>query len=478
MASRRRWSKGTLIFVGLMVGACGGPSATAVPSTSPASSYAAATTPVATATATATATPTDAPLPAGNLKVEFVGLTAGGTVAATMKSGHPLVHLTVRVSGGVGLNADVTMGDQPATDAGGRALSAINRAGANPFTASFDWMPLLGGGEYDLTASSLDDFKNVSKTVIHITVTGVPHATLPPAMTRDQALALFNRHVAAEGISVPKPSMQRFDFPTNPTRSRWIVAAYYKGHRYYGSFFDDGHTEWADGTYADPAHQRNGGANPTWCRPAGHYRVLVVFVDYKNTGTVKSDALAQVPVVTDWLNGLYQSFATSGGNGTPPMTITSDAAYLDSPPTRGQLLTQAQIQSATGKATSNFDFVMQVDLDKDGTYAAQNGGYVEAGGGLALHNCEVGKFGPINIWSSVTSAQTLLGGLVMDFNHEFSHLFGMMDDWPGPPLIAGPAGSTTNDWIPYNIFGWSDTDGDGIPEIVDPRPYGTTGPQP
>ncbi|HEX7491900.1 MAG TPA: hypothetical protein VF337_09395 [Candidatus Limnocylindrales bacterium] len=41
--------------------------------------------------------------------------------------------------------------------------------------------------------------------------------------------------------------------------------------------------------------------------------------------------------------------------------------------------TPAQIQSATGKSTSNFDFVMQVDLDKDGTYAALNGGFVEGG---------------------------------------------------------------------------------------------------
>jgi hypothetical protein len=474
MASSPRWAKGTLVVVGLLVGACGGPAATAGPSTTPTPSYGAATTPVATVAVSAT----DAPLPAGTLKLAFVGLTDGGTVAATMTSGHPLVRLTVRVSGGVGLDAGVTMGDQPATDAGGRALSAINSAGADPFTAGFDWMPLFGGGEYDLTATSLDENKTMSIAKIHITVTGVPHATLPPAMTRDQALTLFSRHVATDGISIPQPSMQRFDFPTNPTRSRWIVAAYYRGHRYYGSFFDDGHTEWADGSYADPAHQRDGGANPTWCRPAGHFRVLVVFVDYKNTGTAKSDALAQVPVVTDWLNALYRSFATSGGNGTPPMTITSDAAYIDSPPSRGQLLTPAQILSATGKSTSSFDFVMQVDLDKDGTYAAMNGGYVEAGGGLALHNCEPSKSGPINIWSSVTSAETVRGGLVMDFNHEFSHLFGMMDDWPGPPLIAGPADTTTNDWIPYVIFGWSDTDGDGIPEIVDPTPYGTTGPQP
>ena len=54
----------------------------------------------------------------------------------------------------------------------------------------------------------------------------------------------------------------------------------------------------------------------------------------------------------------------------------------------------------------------------------------------------------------------------------------MMDDWPATLGIAGPNGSLADDWIPYVMFGWTDTDGDGIAEIVDPTPYGTSGPQP
>ena len=37
---------------------------------------------------------------------------------------------------------------------------------------------------------------------------------------------------------------------------------------------------------------------------------------------------------------------------------------------------------------------------------------------------------------------------------------------------------SSDDWIPYDLFGWSDTDGDGVPEIIDPTPYGTSGPKP
>ena len=122
---------------------------------------------------------------------------------------------------------------------------------------------------------------------------------------------------------------------------------------------------------------------------------------------------------------------------------------------------------------------MQIDLDANGTYGSRSApGAMEPGGGLALEACGTGKFGAINIWSSVPAAADLQGGLAMDFNHELSHMFGMMDDWPYRPSVAGPNGSTVDDWIPYTMFGWTDTDGDHVPEILDTTPYGTSGPQP
>jgi hypothetical protein len=35
---------------------------------------------------------------------------------------------------------------------------------------------------------------------------------------------------------------------------------------------------------------------------------------------------------------------------------------------------------------------------------------------------------------------------------------------------------TVDDWIPYTMFAWTDTDGDHVPEILDTTPYGTSGP--
>ena len=50
----------------------------------------------------------------------------------------------------------------------------------------------------------------------------------------------------------------------------------------------------------------------------------------------------------------------------------------------------------------------------------------------------------------------------------------MMDNWPFVHASL-PDGQGIDDWIPYDMFGWSDADGDGIPEIIDSTPYGTTG---
>jgi hypothetical protein len=415
------------------------------------------------------------------MQLRFVGLTDGGTAAVTLDAtGRPQILVRIEVTGAAPWLVGLTANGLPAVDQGGHRLEALNTAGVVPFTGEIAWSPATGGGSYVLTASALDSDKNTAEVTIHVTVTGVaPSTPMPPPLTQAQARSRVTQLILdGYGVSIPSPSLQRFDFPTNPTRSRWIGSAYYKGTRYYVQVFDDGHVEWSNGPYSDPAHRSATDAY-AYCRPAGTYRVLVVFVDYGNTGTVKADALAKVPVVAAWLNGLYSNFATSQGFASPPMKIEADAAYVDSPPASGELLTGQQIRTLTAKDPASYDFVMEIDLDANGSFAAKNAkGVMEPGGGFALEACATGKFGAINIWSSVPAAADLQGGLVMDFNHELSHMFGMMDDWPFQSGVAGPAGSTIDDWIPYTMFGWTDTDGDHLPEILDPTPYGTTGPQP
>jgi len=472
MRSRRHpaiWSGLAALLAMLLVG-CGSSS----PSSAPSGTAAAAATETAASSAAASES-----FATGGMQVRFVNLTDGGTAAATLDSkGRPLFTVKLEVTGGVALIVALTVNGFIAVDDTGHQLIAENKSGAVPFTAEIAWSPLNGGGEYTLIASATDANKNLATATVHVTVTGVPHTTLPPALTPDQARARVTDLIASEyKVTIPKPSLQRFDFPENPTRSRWIGAAYYQGTRYYVSIFDDGRVEWANQPYSDPAHRSS---DVYMCRPAGAFKVLVVFVDYGNTGTVKADALAQVPVVATWLNGLYKAFATSQGFSSALMSVQADAAWVASPPALNQLLTAAQIKTLTGKDTTAYDFTMQIDLDVKGGWGVHDApGLMEPGGGFALNGCGAdSKMGVTNVWSSVTSPGNLQGGLTMDFNHELSHLFGMMDDWPYKQGVAGPDGSPMDDWIPYAMFGWTDTDGDGIPEIIDPTPYGTAGPKP
>lgn len=469
----KKWAAIPLVVA--VAGCGGGVSPSSAPSLVPSAAQTAAQ------TASGTPAPSTAPsqeAQTGDMKVRFTNLTDGGTAAATKDSnGRPLFSVTIEVTGGAPVLVTLTANGLPAVDEGGHDLSADNKTGTTPFTAEIAWSPADGGGDYTLVATAMDNDKNFATATIHVTVTGVPRVTLPPAPTEAQARAKVTQLIADQyKVTIPKPSLQRFDFPQNPTRSRWIGAAYYNGTRYYVQLFDDGHVEWANGPYADPAHRSPG---VFMCRPAGAFKVLVVFVDYGNTGVAKSDALAQVPVVVTWLNGLYTDFAKSQGFASALMQVSADAAWVPSPPAADQLLTAAQIKTATGKDTAAYDFTMQIDLDVKGGWGVdQAKDVMTPGGGFALNGCGSDtKTGPISIWSSLADPTTLQGALVMNFNHELSHLFGMMDDYPWKDGV-GPNGNGIQDWVTYTMFGWTDTDGDGIPEILDPTPYGTSGPQP
>ena len=304
-------TSGLLPLLSVILLGCG----SAAPSTTAVVTASVATLPAASATPSAG--PAVLRISGTGMQVRFVNLTDGGTAAATQDSkGRPLVTVQIEVTGGVAFNVSLTANGLLAVDEGGHQLTAENKSGAVPFTAEIAWSPLNGGGEYTLIATAMDANKNIATATIHVTVTGVPHTTLPPALTPDQARARVTNLIANEyKVTIPKPSLQRFDFPENPTRSRWIGAAYYQGTRYYVSIFDDGHVEWANQTVlgSGPPHDRMS----TLCRPAGAFKVLVVFVDYGNTGIVKADALAQVPVVATWLNGLYKASPRARGSRRP-----------------------------------------------------------------------------------------------------------------------------------------------------------------
>ena len=158
------------------------------------------------------------------------------------------------------------------------------------------------------------------------------------------------------------------------------------------------------------------------------------------------------------------------------MHISAQGVYL-AVPARGQLVTAQEVHAATGVDPARFDFLFEVDVDADNTVGASDFvyGLLAGGGGIALHACCESEY-DVNVFS-VAMETDIHGVLVMDFNHELSHLFGLVDNYPYATATL-PDGLVICDWIPYDLFGWSDTDGDGVPEIIDPTPYGTSGPKP
>ena len=388
----------------------------------------------------------------------------------------PVVKVRFQVTGAAPILVNMSANGLPALDTSGHEVEASNSTGTVPFIGDISWSPADGGGQYTLILSAMNDVKQFATASVQITVTGVQAFTpLPPPLDETGAQLRISELIQQEyHVSIPKPSVSRIDAPMNRRMSRWVGSAYYKGTHYYIDLYDDTHYVWFNAPYFDPAYPV-AGDNYVLCRPCGTYRVLVIFVDYGNTGTDRTTALAKVPVVVDWLNGLYKNFSRNNGQSQPFMTVLADAAYVSPPPSPGGFLTAAQVLSLTGKDPAAYNFIMQIDLDANGTLVNHVfSGIIESGGGVALQGCgKGGKFGIINIYSSIATSTDLEGALIMDFNHELSHLFGMQDNWQWV-VAPGPDGMRIDDWIPYVLFGWTDSDGDGIPEIIDPTPYGTT----
>lgn len=422
------------------------------------------------------------------LQVRFVNLTDGSSIEAVMVSSEtdsverPLVVLQFEVTGGAAMGITLTANGLTALDETNRISGVDNLSGTMPFTGELRWSPLGGAGDYTLVATVVDADKQIVEQTLHIIVTGVPAFTpTPPPLDQVAAVSRISEIIQqVYGADIPQPSVQRFDFPNMPNRSRWIGAAYYQGQRYYIELYDDGHYELSHGTYTDPAHKSNE-IFYVYCKPSGLYRVLILFVDYGNVpGVDRETVLAQVPIMTDWLNQQYAAFASSQGQAAP-MRVEADSAFIDAPPSPGNLLKLDEIRSLTGFNASEYNYVIQIDIDQNNTYANTYwpGVFPEVGGGIALQGC--GSFenpqDRVNIWSGLADPGEVQGALFMDLSHEMSHLFGMMDSWPfSPGAFIRPDGTPGDDWIPYVMFGWTDADGDGIIEITDPTPYGTTGP--
>jgi hypothetical protein len=419
-------------------------------------------------------------------QLSFTNVSDGGNLSTTLdERNQPVVKLDLQATGTAFILISLKADGVQATDSEGRPVEIENTKGDNPLTGSIIWWPQRGGGKYTLTAQAMTDTKEFIETTININVTGIPEFTpLPPAMNLEEATQkiseIFQKNY---GVNIPKPALQRFDIPDNPSRSRWVGSAWYAGKNYYIELFDDQSVVLNVQEYASAA-QKSSQLYSVLCKPAGPYKILIEFVDYGNVqGVNKADLITQVSTMINWVNQVYTNFSKSQGFSNSPVVLSGTGVYIPSPPVSGDLVPFDKVKALTGVDPKNFDIEIEIDLDSTNAYANKHwpGVFSDAGGGLALQGCGTidNSKGGVNIWSSMSDVSTPEGALSMDLTHELSHLFGMYDTWVfSPASFTFPDGTRGDNWIPFTMFGWIDTDGDGIPEIIDPTPYGTGGPQP
>ena len=97
-------------------------------------------------------------------------------------------------------------------------------------------------------------------------------------------------------------------------------------------------------------------------------------------------------------------------------------------------------------------------------------------GGLAMGGCPGAGAQWVNLWAELTAPVQLDVTLAFSlFDHELDHVMGWQHHWPCADA-SGPDISNCNPILPVYLFGWTDNDGDGVAEILDPAPYGLVTP--
>ncbi len=461
--------------------------APATPQIEPTASTVAGT--VATSTATtasaATATPC-AKSPDGTLKLCFLDLADGQTLAA--KPGVPF-KISAEASGatvsGISLSADL----------GGYAQFVPNTGNTDPFRAGFSWTPSLGAGAYHLKLETLTADKSESTSVtLAVTVTGLtsisPTSTLAPgevpADIRNQVLGIYSKTF---GINIVAPAIARKFRPG--VEDPWVSTAYIKNVLYDVEVSSDGKVE----TWATPVFPNtNVDLTKSYykepvCRPAGVYSMLVVFLDFGNLTVGKDELLADLASATADANARYAAYPSAGPGSAPILQIQTTGVVIPVPSeVKGKLITPAQIKKYAGVDPSAYQWIAQVDLDSAGTFRYANGQTTEATSfGYAFHGCPAVQSQP-NIQITIDAAPELQGtGIRIDDNrltgvmlgHEVYHLFGYPASHSWACTNGPQKDGSDNCGIsspPALLLGWIDTDGDGVPEILDPTPYGIAAP--
>ena len=194
--------------------------------------------------------------------------------------------------------------------------------------------------------------------------------------------------------------------------------------------------------------------------PAGTFRVLTVWIDHAET---TGGRLALWEAAQADINRHHAEFATSRGFASPivvfeSVNVTIEASQIDDPRIEESVISAAE---SHGISAQGFDIVMSINIDPD----ASEGGFA---GGTFVY---VGNYSG---WQAPLTAADMTSIAKTAYHHEVGHLWGWAHEW------APSCGGTDLGFDPFiappTLFGWEDTDGDGVPEILDTTPYGRSQP--
>jgi hypothetical protein len=413
------------------------------------------------ASAASTASATEMPKP-GGATISFISLTDGSPLTAGLDSaGIAIATVTLQAEGDsikdIILEAD-----------GLQVARAHNDSYGSPFRADLSWTPYRGNGTYTLTAyartadSAENYFTPLANAALTVGVEGIPAGS---ESIRDRFIQLYSERF---GLSVPIPPLARYIRPAPAALdpSRWVSVAYIGNYDYEINLMDDGSVK----TNRMAVNHAEAGL-ATICRPTGTLDMLVVFVDYGNTGIARDPAFTALADAQSHSAGWHQTYAASHGLSAPLLQINTTPAWISAPPVAGEFLTAGQIQSLTGFSTRDYDLVAQVDLDSGAAVGARYHGL-----GFALYGgCLPGGSEQVNLFMTVQTSGDLAAGLYGSLlDHELSHDLGWQHWWPTGSGGAGDQMIWKNDNSCFAslFFGWTDVDGDGTIELFDSTPYG------
>jgi hypothetical protein len=426
----------------------------------------------------------DAPVKNTNqgLTVCFLNLRAGETL--TLQPASPSIRIEASAEGPVVDNLVFESND-------GDSTSIANDAHVAPFHGSWNWTPRGGAKTYRLSVEGIRSDKSVdAKVFVDVQVTGlsaiartvtptIARPTDPPytvdAAVRSKILDAYKRDF---GLTLKWPALGRkFRFGVEDP---WVSTAWVNGYLYEVDVKPGGAIE----TYKSPVYPKtdvdfNKSISKTpLCKPAGVYTMLVVFLDYGNLTVKQEELMADLRVATDSVNRDYAAYPSAGTGSAPILQLKTKGVVIKPPPNMKDFrLLPGALAQYTGVDPSEYQWVGQVDLDSSHTARKAWGGVASTSDGYAYAACP-DKPVDINTWIEVSSLDQLTGEYNMLTEvllaHEVFHLFG----YPASHNWACTDGWTKDAYdqcgaskIPAMLLGWTDMDGDGIPEILDPTPY-------